>query len=52
MREQQTQRGLEIDAVWFAEWVTFGFREMTSYLAKHAAFDDWLERHPDRKEPV
>ena len=30
---------------WLTEWFEFGFAEMSSYLAKHAAFDDFCDKH-------
>ena len=35
---------VEIDERWLAEWFEFGFAELGSYLAKHAAFDDYCHR--------
>jgi hypothetical protein len=32
---------VEIDERWLSEWFEFGFAELSSYLAKHAAFDDY-----------
>jgi hypothetical protein len=36
---------VEIDERWLTEWFEFGFAEMSSYLAKHAAFDDFCDQH-------
>jgi len=36
---------VEIDERWLCEWFEFGFAELSSYLAKHAAFDDFIHRH-------
>ena len=36
---------VEIDERWLSEWFEFGFAELSSYLAKHAAFDDYCHRH-------
>ncbi len=43
MDELQEKR-VEIDERWLSEWFEFGFAEMSSYLAKHAAFDDYCTR--------
>ena len=36
---------VEIDERWLSEWFEFGFSELSTYLAKHAAFDDYCHRH-------
>lgn len=36
---------VEIDERWLTEWFEFGFSELGAYLAKHAAFDDYLHKH-------
>ena len=36
---------VEIDERWLTEWFEFGFAELSSYLAKHAAFDDFCDQH-------
>jgi hypothetical protein len=36
---------VEIDERWLTEWFEFGFAELSSYLAKHAAFDDFCDKH-------
>jgi hypothetical protein len=36
---------VEIDERWLTEWFEFGFAELSSYLAKHAAFDDFCHKH-------
>jgi hypothetical protein len=39
------EKHVEIDERWLSEWFEFGFAELSSYLAKHAAFDDFLHKH-------
>jgi hypothetical protein len=42
-----THRTIEIDDRFMGEWVEFGIREMTAYLAKQARFQEFLaEREP------
>jgi hypothetical protein len=36
---------VEIDERWLSEWCEFGLSELGFYLAKYAAFDDYLHRH-------
>ena len=36
---------VEIDERWLSEWFEFGFAELSSYLAKHAAFDEYLHKN-------
>jgi hypothetical protein len=36
---------VEIDERWLTEWFEFGIAELSSYLAKHAAFDDFCDKH-------
>ena len=36
---------VEIDERCLSEWFEFGFAELGSYLAKHAAFDDYLHNN-------
>jgi hypothetical protein len=36
------EKHVEIDERWLSEWFEFGFAELAGYLAKHAAFDDYL----------
>jgi hypothetical protein len=36
---------VEIDERWLTEWFEFGFAELSSYLAKHAAFDAFCDKH-------
>jgi hypothetical protein len=36
---------VEIDERWLSEWFEFGFSELSMYLAKHAAFDDYCHRN-------
>jgi hypothetical protein len=38
-------RHVEIDERWLSEWFEFGFAELSSYLAKHAAFDDYCHKN-------
>jgi hypothetical protein len=39
---EETHRIIEIDDRFMDEWVEFGLREMTAYLAKHARFERFL----------
>ena len=39
------RKAREIDERWLCEWFEFGFAELSSYLAKHAAFDDFCHKH-------
>lgn len=34
----------DIDERWMAEWVTFGIRELESYLGKHRCFEEYYSR--------
>jgi hypothetical protein len=34
---------VEIDERWLTEWFEFGFAELSSNLAKYAAFDDFCD---------
>jgi hypothetical protein len=36
---------VEIDERWLSEWFEFGFAELSSYLAKHAAFNEYLHKN-------
>ena len=36
---------VEIDERWLTEWFEFGFAELSSYLAKHAAFNEYLHKN-------
>ena len=36
-----------IDEDWIDEWVRFGFAEMTAYLHRQAAFEDYYQRRAD-----
>ncbi|HEY3766265.1 MAG TPA: hypothetical protein VGL44_13995 [Gaiellales bacterium] len=36
---------VEIDERWLTEWFEFGFAELSSYLAKYAAFDAFCDKH-------
>jgi hypothetical protein len=39
------EKHVEIDERWLSEWFEFGFAELSSYLAKYAAFDDFLHKN-------
>lgn len=45
MMDELHDKHVEIDERWLSEWFEFGFAELSSYLAKHAAFDDYCHRH-------
>jgi|tagenome__1003787_1003787.scaffolds.fasta_scaffold14329194_1 hypothetical protein len=36
-----------IDEDWIDEWVRFGLTEMTAYLRRQAAFEDYYQRRID-----
>lgn len=44
MASPRTERHVEIDPVWLAEWVAYGFRELDAYLTKHATFAAYCQR--------
>jgi hypothetical protein len=35
----------QLDEVWLQAWLRLGFSELESYLAKHAAFDQYCRSH-------
>jgi hypothetical protein len=37
----------DVDELWLREWAQSGLVALESYLAKHAAFADYLLRRPD-----
>ena len=40
----------EISEDFFQEWLQYGMAELHIYMTKHAQFDAWLLRHPDKTE--
>jgi hypothetical protein len=44
MMDELQETTVEIDERWLSEWFEFGFSEMGSYLAKHAAFEEYCRR--------
>lgn len=36
---------LDVDEAWIADWATEGITAIERYLAKHAAFADYLRSH-------
>ena len=38
---------LDVDEAWLAEWAREGLEALEGYLAKHAAFAEYLSRRPD-----
>jgi hypothetical protein len=45
MEQTQTPYDLSaLDETWIAEWIEFGLSEMTAYLRRNAAFDDYYRR--------
>lgn len=42
--------GGEVDERFIKEWLAYGFRAMSVYLAHWAEFDAWLEAHPQPKD--
>lgn len=45
MKRQPDQKYVEIDEVWLQSWVAYGMKELCSYLANHAAFDQYCNDH-------
>jgi len=41
---------VQVDEVWLAQWVAYGFKEMSQSLARHAAFDQYVKTHPQPKD--
>lgn len=41
---RSVQRRVLVDEHWIREWVAFGLDEFTRYLARHAAFADYLDQ--------
>lgn len=39
--------GTDVDELWLREWAHSGVVALESYLAKHAAFAEFLRRRPD-----
>ena len=39
--------GTDVDELWLREWAQSGLVALESYLAKHAAFAEFLRRRPD-----
>jgi hypothetical protein len=37
----------DVDELWLREWAQSGFVALEWYLAKHAAFAEFLRRRPD-----
>ena len=37
----------DVDELWLREWTEVGLVALESYLAKHAAFAEFLRRRPD-----
>jgi hypothetical protein len=37
----------DVDELWLREWAQSGLVALESYLAKHAAFAEFLRRRPD-----
>jgi hypothetical protein len=35
----------QLDEVWLQAWLRLGFTEIESYLAKHAAFEQYCRSH-------
>jgi hypothetical protein len=45
MREHDTHTQLlDVDEAWLAEWASEGLAAIEAYLAKHAAFAEYLRR--------
>jgi hypothetical protein len=45
LMDELHDKHVEIDERWLSEWFEFGFAELSSYLAKHAAFDDYCHKN-------
>jgi hypothetical protein len=37
----------DVDELWLREWAQPGLLDLETYLAKHAAFAEFLRRRPD-----
>jgi hypothetical protein len=37
----------DVDELWLREWAQSGLLDLETYLAKHAAFAEFLRRRPD-----
>jgi hypothetical protein len=37
----------DVDELWLREWAQAGLVDLDAYLAKHAAFAEFLRRRPD-----
>lgn len=37
----------DVDELWLREWAQSGLADLQAYLAKHAAFAEFLRRRPD-----
>ena len=46
MDEREIER-MDVDELWLREWAQSGLVALDSYLAKHAAFADFLRRRTD-----
>ena len=38
---------IDVDQLWLQEWAEAGLTALEAYLAKHAAFAEFLQRQPD-----
>jgi hypothetical protein len=38
---------VDVDDIWLQEWAARGIVAIERYLARHAAFAEYLRRHPD-----
>lgn len=41
----------DVDELWVREWAQSGLLDLEGYLAKHAAFAEFLRARPDLESP-
>jgi hypothetical protein len=46
-RDEREIAETDVDELWLREWAQSGLVALQSYLAKHAAFAEFLRRRPD-----
>jgi hypothetical protein len=50
MMTTEPEKKPEIDEKYIGEWIKYGMAELHIYMVKHAQFDAWCKRHPDKTE--
>lgn len=48
MDESEEIAEIDVDVAWIRDWVADGLAELELYLARHAAFEDYLRRRDSR----